>query len=214
MGNVRKFSILVLAIVGFSLTNHRALTQVKTGRAMFNAYSDSLNRVFFSPETSILDSAALTLFKGIPFYEYDSSYCVKAKFRKIYNAKPREMATSGARRPVYVPIGTIRFKVNGKKQKLTLFINQKPSKPEYANHVMLAFGDLTNGFDTYGGGRYLDLVLEELKRDMIIDFNFSYNPYCAYLDKYACVIPPAENFLNIHIKAGAMVSDDWLKKSH
>ena len=37
---------------------------------------------------------------------------------------------------------------------------------------------------------------------IIIDFNQSYNPYCAYNHKYSCPIPPKENFIDIEIKAG------------
>jgi uncharacterized protein (DUF1684 family) len=36
----------------------------------------------------------------------------------------------------------------------------------------------------------------------IIDFNYAYNPYCAYNEKYSCPIPPIENHLKIAISAG------------
>jgi uncharacterized protein (DUF1684 family) len=179
---------------------------VKHGAKEFVAFWDSLNTVFLTPSTSILSAQELEKFQGILYFQYDSSYCVVAKVKKIKGGKPIEMLTSGARRPIYVPIARVKFKINGRIQKLTLYSMQNPSKPEYADHVMLAFSDLTNGHETYGGGRYLDFNKKDLQREMIIDFNFAYNPYCAYVDRYACVIPPAENRLNIVIKAGARVN--------
>ncbi len=72
---------------------------------------------------------------------------------------------------------------------------------DFENYLFLPFTDLTNGNGTYGGGRYIDLEIP--KGDtMVIDFNKSYNPYCAYNGKYSCPIPPKENDLNIAIKAG------------
>ena len=60
---------------------------------------------------------------------------------------------------------------------------------------------MTNGEETYGGGRYIDLTIP--KGDvLIIDFNKAYSPLCAYSYKYSCPIPPAENDLKLRIEAG------------
>jgi len=37
---------------------------------------------------------------------------------------------------------------------------------------------------------------------LILDFNKSYNPYCAYNERYSCPIPPKENDLPVRIEAG------------
>jgi uncharacterized protein len=203
--NVRNSAFLVLFHCIICLCTKPCEAQVRSGANEFVAFWDSLNTVFTTPGTTILSAQELETFHGIPFFQYDSSYCVVAKVKRIKGGKPVEMLTSGARRPIYVPIAQVKFKANGKRQKLVLYTMQNPSKPEYADHVMLAFSDLTNGHETYGGGRYLDFKLQDLKAEMIIDFNFAYNPYCAYVDRYACVIPPPENRLEIAIKAGARV---------
>jgi uncharacterized protein (DUF1684 family) len=75
-------------------------------------------------------------------------------------------------------------------------------KQEYANLVFLPFTDLTSNYETYGGGRYLDLEVTD-SNTMIIDFNLCYHPYCAYSHNgWSCPIPPKENFVNAKIKAG------------
>jgi len=73
-------------------------------------------------------------------------------------------------------------------------------KPVYEN-LFLPFKDLTNGNKTYGGGRFIDLVIPKSKT-IVIDFNKAYNPYCAYSPKYSCPIVPKENYLTVPIKAG------------
>jgi uncharacterized protein (DUF1684 family) len=65
------------------------------------------------------------------------------------------------------------------------------------------FGDATSGFESYGGGRYLDFTISDIKNNFLpIDFNKAYNPYCAYTAGYSCPIPPKENLLNASISAG------------
>ena len=79
--------------------------------------------------------------------------------------------------------------------------------PKYKNYLFLPFKDATNGTDTYGGGKYLDLEIPKA-RTIIIDFNQSYHPYCAYnAYDYNCPIVPEENNLPIEIKAGVMYDD-------
>ena len=74
--------------------------------------------------------------------------------------------------------------------------------PEYADLLFVPFKDATNGAETYGGGRYIDVKTPKGNK-VILDFNLAYNPSCAYgSDRYSCPIPPKKNFLKIPIKAG------------
>jgi uncharacterized protein (DUF1684 family) len=38
----------------------------------------------------------------------------------------------------------------------------------------------------------------------VADFNLAYNPYCAYSEEYSCPIPPAENRIDVPIRAGEL----------
>ena len=64
----------------------------------------------------------------------------------------------------------------------------------------LEFGDLTNGDTSYGGGRYLIVDLEN--EDVLLDFNKSYSPPCAYSSHTICPLPPPANKLPFKIEAG------------
>ena len=74
-------------------------------------------------------------------------------------------------------------------------------------YLFLPFTDDTSGEDSYGGGRYMDVMISDEKPDgtIVLNFNNTYNPYCAYNDKYSCPLTPRKNHLDIEIKAGIKV---------
>jgi uncharacterized protein (DUF1684 family) len=79
-------------------------------------------------------------------------------------------------------------------------------------YLFVPFGDATSGFESYGGGRYIEFYISDIKNNkVIIDFNKAYNPYCAYTTGYNCPIPPAENLLTVAIPAG---EKNYGKKIH
>ncbi|NLS18600.1 DUF1684 domain-containing protein [Rhizobium sp. P40RR-XXII] len=79
----------------------------------------------------------------------------------------------------------------------------------YGGGVFLPFADATSGTETYGGGRYLldtikgaDLGVVRPDGTLVLDFNFSYFPSCAYSSRYVCPLAPSGNRLNGAVKAG------------
>ena len=64
------------------------------------------------------------------------------------------------------------------------------------------FRDATTGRGSYEVGRYVSVEREG--EDVVVDFNRAYNPSCALSPYYNCPIPPAENHLEIPIRAGEM----------
>jgi uncharacterized protein (DUF1684 family) len=83
----------------------------------------------------------------------------------------------------------------------------------YGGGLFLPFRDGTCGRESYGGGRYLtDTVKGTFGRGVTLlpggrvrlDFNYAYNPSCAYDDRWACPLAPRENWLDTAIRAGEM----------
>ena len=79
----------------------------------------------------------------------------------------------------------------------------------YAGGLFLPFRDATNGRETYGAGRYLldaaksaDLGAGAIPGSLILDFNFAFQPSCAFDPKWACPLAPPANRLDIAIRAG------------
>ena len=79
----------------------------------------------------------------------------------------------------------------------------------YGGGLFLPFRDATSPAETYGAGRYLlDTVkgsdLGEDEGKLVLDFNFAYNPSCAYDSKWACPLAPPANRLDVAIRAGEL----------
>jgi uncharacterized protein len=78
----------------------------------------------------------------------------------------------------------------------------------YAGGLFLPFRDTTNGAETYGAGRYLLDAAKgadlggDIDGSLVLDFNFAYQPSCAFDPKWACPLAPPENRLDIAIRAG------------
>ena len=144
----------------------------------------------------------LATFKTLDFFPANEKFFVVAKFVRTKKEKPFEMKTSTDRKPMYVKYGEVFFTIDGSNLKLNVYKNIALSKQEkYKDHLFLPFSDLTCGNESYIGGKYIDLKIPKAN-SIVIDFNTSYNPYCAYNHKYSCPIVPLENDLNIEIKAG------------
>jgi len=168
-----------------------------------NLQRDTINIHFKDSTTSILGKAERKLFTAIDFYAVNDTFNIPAKFRKKWFQPTFEMPTSTSRKPIYKKYGILKFELNGQRHRLIVYQNIELSKLEdYADYLFCPFKDLTNGDETYGGGRYLDMRIGDLKADPRIDFNLCYNPYCAYNYKYSCPIPPKENHLKTRIEAG------------
>ncbi len=166
-------------------------------------HRDSINHHFANPETSILDSALIPTFDHLPFFEMDSTFRVKAIFKKAKKRRTIVMKTSTDRMAEYLVYGSILFELKGEKCKLTVYRNKAhTTHPIYKDYLFLPFTDLSTGEESYGTGRYLDLRISDLD-DLTIDFNYCYAPYCAYSDRYSCPVPPSNNHINVKILAGA-----------
>ena len=161
-----------------------------------------LNKEYANKKTSVLTPEDFKTFEGLEFYPIDLKYRVRAIIKRTPNAKPFKMKTSTDRLPEYVKYGDAYFTIDGTDFIVPVYQNMALSKKEeYKDYLFFPFTDLTSGDGSYGGGRYLDLRIPE-GDFVIIDFNKSYNPYCAYNHKYSCPIPPEENDIKIRIEAG------------
>lgn len=165
-------------------------------------FQNELNEEFLDPEESPLTKQERKKFSGHSFFPINKKYRVEAKFVKIDNSLPFQMKTTTDRLSTYEKYGEAIFEIDGKLLKLSIYQSHRLRQTEkYENYLFLPFTDLTNGEETYGGGRYIDLYIPS-KETIIIDFNKAYNPSCAYNHSYSCPIPPKENDLNIKIIAG------------
>lgn len=143
-------------------------------------------------------------FAFLRFYEPDEKFKVECTFIATKKGKPFELPTSAGKTKTYVKFGELRFEIDGQKHKLAVYQSLSlKAMPQYRDYLFVPFKDMTNGKESYGGGRYLDLRMKDIENDKIyLDFNKAYNPYCAFSAGYSCPIPPKENHLKTAIEAG------------
>ncbi len=196
-----KYFFVIIFLSASVLTNAQP---VRSGmhKKEVKAFQKSLNHEFADPKESPLTVEDQARFKKLDFFPIDSKYRVVAGFSLTPDAHPFEMPTSTDRKPMYRQYGAVTFVLDGKSCTLRIYQNIDLTKKEgYSDYLFLPFNDYTNGNESYGGGRYLDLTIPNANT-ILIDFNKAYNPYCAYNHKYSCPIPPAENKLDLEIRAG------------
>lgn len=150
---------------------------------------------------SPLEHEDLHDFDGLNYYDENEDLIFEVEVERFPEDEPIiEMETSTGDRQPYRRYGTFTFAVDGRSARLTIY-----SDP-YEEEFFMPFRDATSGQETYGAGRYLDSHRPGLTplsaTRFVIDFNYSYNPYCAYSEYYSCPLPPRENWLEVPIRAG------------
>jgi len=188
--------IFVLLLVNIPLFGQQFSEEIRQHRQKYQ-------EEFLKSKDSPLTKENITFLR---FFEPDSTYRVASTFQPSKKGKPFELPTSSGKTKTYVKFGELHFMLHGNKQKLSVYQSLSLRLiPQYRDYLFIPFKDLSNGQESYGGGRYLDLRMNEIQGETIyLDFNKAYNPYCAYSEGYSCPIPPKENHLKIAIKAGEM----------
>lgn len=154
--------------------------------------------IVFDPQ-----SPRFKLYKGIKYFPPDLSY--RFELALTPNPKPETviiMSTRGNQRRAD-RVGWFDFSVGTTPVRLEAVRLLEPGVGE--NDLGIFFRDGTTGKESYELGRYVD-VKKLPNGKFLLDFNFAYNPACAYSDHYNCPIPPKANVLPVAIRAGEMDS--------
>ena len=160
------------------------------------------NSFFKDASKSPLKPKDLKVFEGLDFFPIDSLLVVEAQLQRTPNTPFFDMKTTTKRVTRERIFGVLSFTINNESYTLNVYQGAPESDSESeSDYLFLPFLDATNGTETYGGGRYIDLTIPE-GNQMTVDFNKSYNPYCAYNEKFSCPIVPRENYLSLKINAG------------
>ena len=140
------------------------------------------------------------------FYSANETYSVSCKFEALRDTTVIHMKTSGKTIPVkdFIRYGKLIFSIHDTTLQLTVFQSVSlKENTQYKNYLFVPFTDITTGDETYGSGRYIDILTTDIVNNTaVLDFNKAYNPYCAYTTGYNCPVPPKENYLPVAIKAG------------
>ncbi|MEY3917900.1 MAG: hypothetical protein RLZZ132_235 [Bacteroidota bacterium] len=189
------FLIPLIAILAY-LSIPSAKPVDETGADVAKIRSDKDENFRNSDESPIKDKAT---FKGLNYYPFNKEYIVDFVLEKAEKAETVELKMTDGTTEKLIFFGFIQAEFKSFTLKLKLYQHED-------GNFFLPFKDKTAPTETYGGGRFLDLPLTNVKNNRLrVDFNLAYNPYCAYNEDFACPIPPAENTLPIRIEAGEKI---------
>ncbi len=164
-------------------------------------WRDTRDDLFRTHRQTPLTAETRASFAGLPYFDYDPAFRVLAD---IEPAEPvqREIATSGEHPYSFTRFGRAVFSLDGQDQSLDLYWLDG-----YGGGIYVSFADATSGRETYGACRYLldtvkgsDLGSEDGR--LVLDFNFAYNPSCAYDARWVCPLAPPGNRLLAAVRAG------------
>ncbi len=140
-------------------------------------------------------------FAGCEYFDYDPQARVLGRIEPTEPVRRDVVTSTGAAFP-FSKIGTVRFALSGEELALALLWNEG-----YGGGLFVSFQDGTSGEETYPAARYLldtvkgaDLGTQGGK--LVLDFNFAYNPSCAYDSSWACPLATPESRLDVRVCAG------------
>lgn len=165
-------------------------------------FRQTRDRLFKEHEQSPLNAAQRRTFRALAYHPYDRQARLVGTLTAVGSARTRSMTLPDEGQFRYTKVAWVDFDWQGNEARLALYWIEG-----YGGGLFLPFGDASNGQSTYGGGRYLyDTIkgadLGAGKEQIRLDFNFAYNPSCAYNDRWVCPLPPQENRLDFAIRAG------------
>ena len=169
--------------------------------AAWRRWRDARDELFATHPSSPLTVEQRVGFTGVPYFDYDPALRTLATVDAA-ERETRAIRTSGERPYSFTRFERARFELDGEGRALDLYWLDG-----YGGGVFLSFTDATSGRETYGACRYLldsvkgsDLGAED--GALVLDFNFSYNPSCAYDPKWVCPLAPPGNRLDVPVCGG------------
>jgi uncharacterized protein (DUF1684 family) len=182
------------------------LAEPRAGADGLTAFRAARDELFLTHPSSALDEQQR--WAGVPpaYFERNSDLVIRTQLVPVDDGEQVAMDTGGEDGILhYRRLGRFRTPVG----ELTLFWLLG-----YGGGLFLPFRDATGASVTYGGGRYLtDTIKGTFGRGVtlnpdgshaVLDFNYAYNPSCAYNAAYLCPLAPRENWLDAPVEAGEL----------
>jgi uncharacterized protein len=142
------------------------------------------------------NSPARTAFIGIDHFPIDRRWRVRATFEPYEFPRTQHVPTILGMEETYQVPGALAFEHDRVTHRIDAFLEKGETD------LFLVFGDLTNGSETYGGGRYMYTWPPSADGIVVVDFNKAYNPPCVFTAFATCALPPPQNQLSMRVEAG------------
>src|SRR5205823_5922875 len=163
-------------------------------KSQFEDYKQKWAELLAGPD-SPLPMDKVGSFPGLEFYPYDDGWRFVGPLVRLGEPHTLDLVDNHGKSEPYIEYARFPFERAGKV--VTVNVYRSLAQPE---QFFVPFRDSTSGHETYDAGRYAHV--DSLAPDrFVLDFNRSYNPYCAYASTWACPLVPSENVLPFGVRA-------------
>ncbi len=181
--------------------------------SVLQRFREARNELFVKHSQSALDVEQKRKFQGLRYFPYNPAMCIEADIDTGVEPVQLSVVMNAEETMTMTTVGQLHFTLEDVRVALSLYwLNI------YGGGLFLPFRDTTSPAESYGGGRYLfdtikgsDFLASTgasgIER-ILLDFNYAYNPSCAYNDRWVCPLAPVENRLSMPIRAGEMKFKD------
>lgn len=174
------------------------------GRDGWTRWQKARTRLFREHPQSPVREAERPGYGGPYVFDYDPAWRLLGSVEEAEGGR-LELPSSDGGVMVFRRFGFVRLLYAGSQLRLEIYWLEG-----YAGGLFIPFADATSGQETYGAGRYLlDTVkgayLGEQDGQLVMDFNFAYQPSCSYDPRWTCPLTPPANRLRLPIRAGERI---------
>lgn len=181
----------------------------ESAETVLQHFREAKDDLFAHHPQSALDEEQRPHFRGLRYFPYNPALVFLVEVDTRIEPVRQEIAMNADEIMTMTSVGRLHFSVDGQPTILTLYWLDI-----YGGGLFLPFRDTTCPAESYGSGRYLFDTIKGSDplpvsgvdgwRKMLLDFNYAYNPSCAYNSRWVCPLAPVENRLSVAISAGEM----------
>jgi uncharacterized protein (DUF1684 family) len=172
-------------------------------------FREERDPLFAHHPQSVFDEEQRRSFKGLHYFPYHPALRFEVAIDTDVPPTQLEITMNASETMMMTTVGHVHFSVANEPVTLSIYWLDI-----YGGGLFLPFRDMTSPQESYGGGRYLFDTIKGsdflsvvdtagLER-IVLDFNYAYNPSCAYNYRWVCPLAPSENRLTVAIRAGEM----------
>lgn len=192
-------------VAAFYHERNQALLAGEDAATVLQRFRASRDQLFATHSQSALDEVQRREFQGLHYFPYNPAMRFAVTIDTQVEPIQQKIAMNAQEEMAMTTVGQVHFVVDDMPVVLSLYWLDV-----YGGGLFLPFRDATSPAQSYGGGRYLfDTMkgsspvpgIQDGKR-IVLDFNYAYNPSCAYNDLWVCPLAPVENRVNVFIRAG------------
>jgi len=176
-------------------------------------FRESRDELFANHPQSALAQEQKQKFHGLRYFPYNPAMAIEADVDTNVEPQLLDIPMNAEETMTMSTVARLHFTLEGVKVALSLYwLNI------YGGGLFLPFRDTTCPAESYGGGRYLFDTIKGSdflpapgstgKERILLDFNYAYNPSCAYNDRWVCPLAPIENRLKVPVRAGELKFKD------